>query len=104
MGMFSKIKSNDCYPLVVGWYTLITSTTGPSYDDKVPFDDVDHQSSGNVNGKSQITINIITQIASKFNRPFKAWPINDSLNSGKPLSWKPNYGTKINPNNGYLLI
>lgn len=99
---FIKIKSNDCYPLAVGWYTLITSTTGPSYDDKVPFDDADHQSSGNVNGKSQITINIITQIASKFNRPFKAWPVNDSLNSGKPLSWKPNYGTMINPNNGYL--
>ena len=99
---FTKIRSNDCYPLSAGWYTIITSTSGPGYDDKIPLDDVDHQSSGNVNGKSQITINIINQIASKFNRPFKAWSVNDSLNSGKPLSWKPNYGTVVNPKNGYL--
>ncbi len=99
---FVKFRSNDCYPLPAGWYTIISSTNGPSYDDNTPFDDAQHQSSGNVNGKNRISINIITQIASKFNRPFKAWPVNDSLNSGKPLSWKPNYGSKINPNNGYI--
>lgn len=98
---FTKIRSNDCYPLAKGWYTIITSTSGPGYDDKIPFDDVDHQSSGNVNGKSRISITIIDQIASRFNRPYKAWPVNDSLNGGKPLSWKPNYGNSINPKNGY---
>jgi gliding motility-associated-like protein len=99
---FVKMRSNDCYPLSQGWYTIVTTTNGPGYDDKIPFDDMDHQSSGNVNGKSRVSIKIITQIASKYNRPFKAWPVNDSLNSGKPLSWKPNFGTLTNPNNGYI--
>ncbi|MFM9944915.1 MAG: PKD domain-containing protein [Bacteroidia bacterium] len=99
---FTKIKSNDCYPLAPGWYTIISSTNGPGYNDKVPLDDAAHQNSGNVNGKNRISINIIAQIASKYNRPFKAWPVNDSLNSGKPLSWKPNYGTMVNPKNGYI--
>ena len=99
---FIKMRSNDCYMMPVGWYTIITSTNGPSYDDKIPFDDQTHQSSGNVNGKSKVVINIINQTASRFNRPFKAWPVNDSLNSGQPLSWKPNYGTMINPKNGYI--
>ena len=99
---FTSMRSNDCYPLSAGWYTLVSSTNGPGYDDKIPFDDSDHQNSGSVNGKNRISINIIKQVASKFNRPFKAWPVNDSLNSGKPLSWKPNYGTTINPKNGYI--
>lgn len=99
---FVKMRSNDCYPLAPGWYTIVSTTNGPGYDDKVPFDDMDHQNSGSVNGKNRISINIIAQTASKFNRPFKAWPVNDSLNGGKPLSWKPNYGTMVNQKNGYI--
>lgn len=99
---FTDMRSNDCYPLTPGWYTIVSSASGPGYDDKVPFDDVSSQNSGNVNGKNRITINIIKQVASKFNRPFKAWPVNDSLNNGKPLSWKPNYGNLANPKNGYI--
>ncbi|MCC6721776.1 MAG: gliding motility-associated C-terminal domain-containing protein [Bacteroidia bacterium] len=99
---FVKQRANDCYPLPAGWYTLVSSVSGPGYDDKIPFDDVAHQSAGTVNGKNQIKIKLIEQIASKFNRPFKAWPIDDSLNFGKPLSWKPNYATSAYPRNGYI--
>jgi len=99
---FTTISANDCYPLPAGWYTIVSSATGPGYDDKVPFDDVASQNSGSVNGKNRISITIIKQIASKFNRPFKAWSVNDSLNAGKPLSWKPNLGTTVNPRNGYI--
>lgn len=99
---FTSMRANDCYPLPAGWYTLVSSATGPGYGDKTPLDDVASQNSGHVNAKNRITIKIIKQIASKFNRPFKAWPVNDSLNGGKPLSWKPNYGNRINPKNGYL--
>lgn len=99
---FTTMKANDCYPLPAGWYTIVSSANGPGYDDKVPLDDVASQNSGNVNAKNRITVKIIKQIASKFNRPYKAWSVNDSLNGGKPLSWKPNYGNTVNPKNGYI--
>ncbi|NUM31095.1 MAG: gliding motility-associated C-terminal domain-containing protein [Bacteroidetes bacterium] len=99
---FTKQQTNDCYPIPKGWYTIVSSVSGPGYDDKIPFDDVAHQGSGSVNGRSQITIKILQQITSRFNRPYKAWPIDDSLNKGKPLSWKPNYGTSAYPKNGYI--
>lgn len=69
---FGNSGSTDpCETLPAGWYTVVDFATGPTYGDN--FQGNSNGSGGNVNKRSQFSINITVDCdGPKYNRPYKA--------------------------------
>jgi gliding motility-associated-like protein len=77
--------SDQCNPLAPGWYTVLASANGPSYNKPVQ---VNGSQSSLIGAANQFTITINTACETpKFNRPFKA---SVDTNTKKPylIEWK----------------
>ncbi|MCB9251679.1 MAG: gliding motility-associated C-terminal domain-containing protein [Flavobacteriales bacterium] len=90
--------TTSCKPLTPGWYTVVLSDNGPSYDSAYN-NDPSKRYLYNSSKYFSITTSKNTAILSKYERPHKAAFLDSLINNNKPLSYDTNYNTKSMPQN-----